>query len=105
MGNKPLTWQQVLIVLLCLPLLAGLVMAFGGNIEPEGRRIGGYILAVTIPLIAALVVWRGWGSLHGTPRDARVRGWAERAHGALVGRRGEAGVLFPGSRVAAPPAG
>jgi hypothetical protein len=56
-GKKPLTWQQVLIVLLCIVLFVGLILAFGANIDPPQRRTGGYILAVTITLIVALAVW------------------------------------------------
>jgi hypothetical protein len=55
MGDKPLTWQQVVIVLLCLPLLAGIPMMFVP--ERGAREIGMVILLFDVPLIAFMYWW------------------------------------------------
>lgn len=58
MGNRPLTWQGIVITLLVMfGLFPSSVMAFGKNIPPNFRPIGIALLFVCSALIAVLGVW------------------------------------------------
>jgi hypothetical protein len=56
-GHKPLTWQQVLSVVLVLAALIFAILAYGGNIEPQLRPLGRIGLWSSV---AAIVLLLGW---------------------------------------------
>jgi hypothetical protein len=63
-GGKPLTWQQVLAILVFIACFAFVVMAFGqgADLDPV-RGIGRYGIAVCAPVFVALLVWH-WRATH-----------------------------------------
>jgi hypothetical protein len=57
MGNKPLTWQQVICVLLVFAILAFAILGFGANIEKNVRQIGYIGLTASTLLCLAMLWW------------------------------------------------
>lgn len=55
--DKPLTWQQVVIVLLVIAALGFAVCAWGGNIDPPTRVVGRYGFVATLAVMTALIGW------------------------------------------------
>lgn len=51
MGNKALTWQQILAVFSGIFVIIGLGITFGADIPDKGRPIGAWILALSIPTL------------------------------------------------------
>jgi hypothetical protein len=56
MNQRPVTWQEVVLVFLGLALIGGLILAWMPDIEPGVREIGKWILAIVIPLMIVVGV-------------------------------------------------
>jgi hypothetical protein len=57
MGQRPLTWQQVLCVLLIFAAIGFAALGFGANIEPSTRQVGYIGLATGAALFVVLLLW------------------------------------------------
>ena len=56
MNQRPVTWQEVVLVFLGLALFGGAILAWVPDIQPGVREIGKWILAIVIPLMIIVAV-------------------------------------------------
>jgi hypothetical protein len=55
--NKSLTWQQVIVGLLLLPMMIACILAFSPDVSRKLQNVGQCALGIMVPVSIALIVW------------------------------------------------